>query len=185
MNAGFKGKFLQLDPIDGSLVPNGAIYLDINNGSKLTQKSVSGVPGEIGTSGGGNPLQKSMIADESFAPGKPLAKKTNGRVVLYDSDDLTRNVFIGFSTQAALAPGAAVIVTCIGQNIAGLLTGLGFAPGDTVYAGENPGTLVKYTDFTNSNDTITQVGIADAAGGVTGVNATDLIFFPQVITTFN
>lgn len=184
MNAGFKGKFIQLEPIDGALVPNGSIFLDANNGNKLTNKTTGGVPGEITSSGGSNPLSKSMIAGEAFAAGKPLAKKPNGQVVLYDSDDPNRNIFIGFSTQAAIAPGAAVIVTCIGQNIVGILTGLGFAPGDIVYAGENPGTLIKYSDFTSANDTVTQVGIADVAGGITGVNATDLIFFPQVVTSF-
>src|SRR5574337_989429 len=106
MTIGLKSKFIELEPADASQVPNGAIFIDANNGNKLTSKNSSGISGEITSGAGSNPLYKSMIAGETFASNKPLAKKPNGQVVLYDSDDPTRSVFIGFSTQAALAIGA-------------------------------------------------------------------------------
>lgn len=181
MTIGHKTKFIQLEPVQSSEVPNGAIFIDVDNGNKLSSKSFSGVPGEISAGAGGNPLYKSMVAGETFAASKPLAKTANGQVVMYDSDDPNRNIFIGFSTQPALAVNSSVIVVCVGQSISGILTGLGFVPGEVVYAGEVPGTMAKFGDLTLGNDTITQLGIADTAAGVTGINATDLIFFPQII----
>jgi hypothetical protein len=181
MTIGFKAKFIALEPVQSSEVPNGALFIDSDNGNKLTNKNSSGISGEVSSSASSNPLYKSMITAETFTSNKPLAKQADGRVVLYDSDDPARNIFIGFSTQASLAAGSAIVVVCVGQNIAGILTTLGFTPGEIVYAGETPGSLVKYSDLTGGNDTVTQLGIADTAAGTTGINATDLIFTPQVI----
>lgn len=181
-----QAKYLVLEPASSSEVPNGCLFLDQGNGNILSQKSATGVVGVISSSANSNPMIKQMVSGETFPTGKPLAKRPDGKVVLADSDDPTRTTFIGWSMTASLAMNSVVSVMAIGVNLPGILSGLGFTPGDRVYMGEIPGTYTNNPDgFTGSNDDVYQLGIADCPSGVAQNAATDLIASPRYVTSYS
>ena len=180
--AAIKATYILLEPTTPSSVPNGCLFLDSTNANVMTQKSATGDVGVIESSAASNPFVKSMVAGEAFAINKPLALLPTGKVVLADSDIPGRDVIIGHSIQSSGGDGAIINVLCIGANLAGVLTGLGFAPGDTIYMGESPGEYINDTALlTGNNDTIVKLGIADCATGIASASATDLILCTEYI----
>lgn len=185
MTAALKAAFIVLEPAAQADVPNGCLFLDSGNGNLLSQKSATGVVGVLASSANSNPMIKQMVSGEAFPSGRPLAKRPDGKVVLADSDDNTRKVLIGWSMQASLGDGAIVSVMGIGVNLPGVLSGLGFICGQSIYMGETPGT---YTNdpaaFTGQDDEIYLLGIADCPTGVAQAAATDLIVSSRLITSY-
>jgi len=134
------------------------------------------------TASGGGPFQKSMVNNTgvSIAANSTVAKKSDGSIVLADSDAAGSQQYVGV-TLALILNGAAGIVQMPWPNLAGALTALGFSSGDDVFMGETPGTFIKGADFTGGDDQFTKVGVADCATGIASATATDLIMFTEVL----
>ena len=182
--AAVKAAYLALEPVEPGDVPNGCLFLDITNSNALTQKSSNGTVGIIASSANNNPFMKQMVAGEAFPANKPLAKRADGKVVLADSQDATRTVLIGYSMAASLGNNSIVNVFCIGSNLSGVLSGLGFTPGQTIFLGEAQGTYTNnVATFTGNNDVYMKIGIADCAAGLASGLATDLIVNTQFISS--
>lgn len=185
--AAVKVPYMVLDPVTPSAVPNGSIFLDSTNGNALSQKNAAGTVGVLASSASTtNPFIKQMVAGEAFAANKPLAKRADGKVVLADSQDSGRTVLIGYSMGAALALNSVVNVLCVGSNIAGIISGMGFTPGQIIYVGETPGGFTNnVASFTGNNDVYMKVGIADSPAGVAQSAATDLIALTEFVSSSN
>ena len=112
---------------------------------------------------------------------KPVAKQANGKINQADSDAVLGQEFVGFAMAVASADGDLISVLCAGANLAGAVTGLGFAPGDEIFLGEASGYTNNPSSFTGSDDSIIRVGVADCAAGVASGTAVDLIAFAEVI----
>ena len=181
--AAIKAKYVILDPSDPLEVPNNSIFVDQANSSRLSVKDVNGNTSEIESSSGNDPFLKTMVAGESFNANVPLAKrKSDGKVVAADSDDMDRQVLIGNAEQESVGDSSLVRVRLIGPNLPGALTGKGFAAGDTIYVGEDKEYINDISLLTGDNDSIIEVGIADCSGGIASTVATDLIFNKKEIS---
>lgn len=177
--AAFKCQYVVLDPVAPGSVPVGALFLDSTNGNAATVKTTGGGLEPTG-SGATNLFVKQMVAGGAIAVNKPLSKRPDGKVVQGDADGVNTKNQCGFSQSAASADGDLINVLCNGPNIVGALTGLGFASGDTIYMSQTGGYTNDGTSFTNNDDRIIKLGIADCAAGVASATATDLIAFTQV-----
>lgn len=128
-------------------------------------------------------FEKPMVnGDVATIPaGKPVSIKGDGSYVLGDSDSADGQEPVGI-TLASVAVSAVGSVALFGRNMPGVLTGLGFAPGDDIFIDEASG---QYTNtvagFTGDDDSIVRIGVAAAANGVTSANATDLIMMREVL----
>lgn len=125
---------------------------------------------------------KSMRNDSgvTIPANKPVSKKSDGSIIVADSDSPFGQHPIGFTT-SAISDGQFGDVFLLGNNISGLMTGLGFAPGDEIYLSENAGFTNDPNSFTNNDDSLIRLGIADCADGVVSGSATDLITMPNII----
>lgn len=140
---------------------------------------VSTIEGNLGGGGGGTSLSKVMQnSGTTIAAGKPVGKKPDGTIVLADSDGVNTQNFCGI-TSASMAPSATGIILIPGQNIAGAITGLGFAPGDSVFLNESGGYSNTTSGFSGDNDTIWKIGMADCASGLASPTATDIIIMTE------
>lgn len=110
----------------------------------------------------------------------PIAKLADGSIGLAESDNAANSQFIGISTEA-IPNGQAGAILIAWPNVENILTGQGFVPGEEVFMGETPGTFLRGTDFTNSDDRFVKLGIADCAAGIASPTATDLIMFVEVL----
>lgn len=179
--AAVNARYIMLIPVDPSEVPNGALFLDANDGGAAKVKATGGNVDSIG-SGATNLFVKPMVTDGAFASGQPVAKKSNGKVVAADSDGISgEQNQIGFAMQASSGPDLLVNVLTCGPNVAGALTGMGFAPGQEVYLGEAGGYVAANHAYQDGDDRIIRLGIADCPGGVASGVATDLVAFTEVI----
>ena len=170
-----------LIPEVASKVAPGAQFLDKDNGNALSIKSLGGIVTVL-AGGQQDPTKKQMQSAGIFSYGSPIGKMADGRVILCSSDQVNRKNFIGYALQASTYVGQPVNVFLVGPNIAGILTGLNFAPGDHIMIGENGEYVNNTNSFTGSNDDYITVGIADCPGGpVASVAATDLISLPDRI----
>lgn len=182
MSQPFKMTHLILVPTPAAQVPNGALFLDSGNLNQLSVKSYAGTVAVVEGGGGSSSLfVKQMIAGEAFLANRPLSKRADGKVVAADSDSATGQQIIAHSLQASGGDNAPVNVLCVGANLAGALTGLGFSPGDEIFLGENGEYTNDISTFSNNDDSIIKVGIADCAAGEANVAATDLVVFTEVI----
>jgi len=121
------------------------------------------------------------LSGATIPAGYPVSKKPDGSIIASDSDGPggLQN-YIGISL-AIILNGAQGVVIVVGPNIAGAITGLGFAPGDEVLIAENGGYTNDPNSFTDANDSIIKVGVADCASGAASPTATDIIMFSEVI----
>jgi hypothetical protein len=116
--------------------------------------------------------------------GKVVALGGDGKIYHAESDVSLGQKQIGIVLSTA-APGASAPVLLFGYNVPGVLTGLGFTPGDEVFVSE-VGTYVNANaTFLAGDNVIARVGWADSAAGVNGdsVEGTDLIINYQKIVT--
>lgn len=182
MTIGHKAKFIELVPSLPSEVPSKCLFVDSTNNNTPTYKNEYGVPGEIGTTQGSSSLfVKTMEAGGLFLINRPLSKKSDGTVILLDSDDPESNIFCAYSMEAATFIGQQVSVLCIGANVVGAVSGMGFLPGEEIFIGESGEYVNSVSGFTGANDTIIKVGVADCSAGAASPVATDLIAFASVI----
>lgn len=113
---------------------------------------------------------------------KAVALKSDGTIVLADADGLDTQMLIGF-TLDNIPIGERGRVLLSNPNAAGVLTGAGFAPGETIMLSKTPGVLTNDLGIFNPiTDTILKVGIADCADGTQSSLATDLILSLEVLS---
>lgn len=185
MVIGIKSKFLSIDPSNPNDVPNNSIYVDSSNGNQATFKNSSGTSSVVGAVSTSNLFIKSMQVDEIFPVNSPVSKKANGRIIKADTDLSTdTQQYIGIALQAPVNVGDFINVLTVGPNLANALVGLGFAPGDEVFLGENGGftNAAGVGGFLGNNDSVIKVGIADCTGGTASTTANDLIAYSEVIS---
>lgn len=174
------------DPMDASQIPNADAAQDVGSASRRIREShtrdayVNDTVYEI-TDLGTITRTKTMTSSwpAAIALGAPVAKRADGSIAPADSDGDER--FIGFAVTAFLANGTGK-VRLVGDNLPGVLTSLGFAPGDDIFIGETAGTYTNNPSaFSGANDDWIRVGIADCAGGTVSALATDLIVLTDVV----
>lgn len=172
------------DPVNPSLLPNNAIYVD-QVSKDLSTKGDGGGTGAIAGSGGGSAsFSKTMqnLSGATIPLGRPVAKKPDGSIAEAEAVKTGDTVVIGVAL-AAIANSDTGAVALIGQNVAGAVAGLGFAPGDPVYLADGGGYTNDAASLNSSNDVILRFGYADCAEGTASNLATDLIIFPEVVST--
>jgi hypothetical protein len=139
--------------------------------------------GAVAGAAGPNPTEKLMLNNSGVLidSKKPVSIKSDGSIILADSDAPEGQAPIGITLQS-IANASAGVVALFGRNIPGALTGLGFNPGDDIFIDETAG---EYTNnpsgFSGSDDSIIRIGVAAAADGTTSINATDLIMIKEVL----
>lgn len=162
------------NPIAAYAVAN-ALYVSTSLGGKLTCEA----PTVFGTA---DLLIKPMQSGEALAVGIPISKRADGKIVAADSDGVNRQQPIGVTVAAFDAIDSIANVLLAAPNAVGVLTGLGFAPGDEIFIGETTGGYVNdITPFVGNDDSIIKVGVADCGAGAASGVATDLILMTQVI----
>lgn len=175
------------DPMDASQIPNVDAVHDVGSDSRRIRE------GHFETSYSGKVVQKTNVGNvakiktmesghpASMSAGTPIAKSTDGKIYPADSDNSPGKKYIGILLQP-LNFGESGRVLCAGENVPGILTGLGFQPGDEIYVGETAGTYTNDpSTFSGLDDDIIRVGIADCADGVVSNMATDLIMVTDIV----
>ena len=140
----------------------------------------------LGSGSGGATNTKNMVNNSGaeIPANKPVSVKTDGSIVLSDSDGADTIRYVGI-TAAAIPNGQAGPVQMPWPNGAGVLTGLGFTSGSEIFMAQSAGTFTDDpASFTDMNDTFVKVGIAHSADGVASGTATDLIMFTEVLGSF-
>jgi len=136
--------------------------------------------------GGGIAVFEKMMKNTDTNPmpiGMPVSITSTGSIVPGDSDSADGQQPVGITLET-IAVGEFGKVALYGRNIAGILTGMGFIPGDDVFLGETGGNFISdpTNDLTGGNDSIIKMGVAAAPDGQVGASATDLILIRQVIS---
>lgn len=173
---------IQFEPIPGGSVSvNNAIFVDSSNANALTSKTSGGSLEEIGAAES-SMFKKEMQCASPIRVGKPVSKTSTGKIVEADSDLAGGQKPCGFSlVEFAIADDKGLIFT-VGPNLPGLLDGMGFAPGDTIYLDEvNGGMTNSPSHLQVGDDSIISLGMADCSAGNASTVARDLIFLMKVI----
>lgn len=140
-----------------------------------------GVTSVVSTSSSQNFIVKTMQAFDVVRAGRPVSKRADGKIMEAESDVAGREQPIGISL-VPLGIDEIGNVLLFGPNATGVLTGLGFLPGDEIFIGETTGGYVKdISTFSGSDDSIIRIGIADCAAGAASSTATDLILISTII----
>jgi len=178
---GVQANFVVLVPSTPSGIPNNSVFVDSTNGNAATFKDNTGATTVV-TNPAASFLSKQMQAYGPIPVNSPVSKRTDGYIELADANAVGGMDLIGWNTQAAIAMGDLITVICVGPNLVGAITGLGFAVGDEVYVSETGGYTNDPSTLTNM-DAIIKVGVADCAAGVASATATDLVCFPDVVAS--
>lgn len=175
------------DPVDAPIIPTSDAGLDL--GSSIRRFKEGHVKDlymnyPIIVSDLGNLLKiKQMVSGHvaTLTAGTPASQGADGKVYPADADGASGRKYIGIIAADILVGGTGPVLLT-GLNVPGVLTGLGFAPGDDIYIGEIPGTYTNNPGaFSGLDDDIVRVGIASCATGVASALATDLIMFNDVV----
>jgi hypothetical protein len=174
-----------LEPTTPGSTPAGSIFNDSTNGNAFTNKTTGGSVDQVGATSSADYLVKYKRngAVATIPAYKRVALKTDGTIVLADSDNPTAMLDTGMSLDA-IDPSTFGRVLLNGANAPGALTGLGFATGDHIFLSKTPGALTNSASgFDPDTDTIMRVGIADCASNVASAVATDLIMTVEVYSS--
>jgi len=123
-------------------------------------------------------------ASGSLSPiiaGKPIALYSDGKVYPADADATTGKIMVGIAIDT-IGVGSSGRVILFGNNIPGVLTGLGLVSGSEVFV-SNTGAYVDSLNVFAPADVIARVGWADCAEGISSGTATDLIMSYQKIAS--
>jgi len=164
-------------PVNPAGLPAGAMCLD---------QAAQEAPSFVGTTGPAAPTNQCFKLKQNntgvqISKGKPVSLTADGSVVQSDSDTVGKKNWAGVAMED-IAASATGTVLLVGPNIAGALTGSGFAPGDMVFISEASGYTNTLASFTGSDDDIIQVGIADCAAGAASATVADLIMVRNIIS---
>ena len=151
--------------------------------NSIRNRDNSLIENNMNTGAGPSIPQAKRMVNQSGAlipSGKMVSKKSDGSIVVADSDSLDGQQPIGVTSETIADSSDGLVIT-FGPNIPGILTGLGFAPGDTIYVSENASLTNDGGSFTGDDDSIIKVGIADCAEGVVSGSATDMILWREIV----
>lgn len=180
--AQIKASAVAMVPVAPGSVPNNSIYSDNTLAGAFSSKTPGG--STVPVVAAGNDLlikQKQNLSGELIPSGKPVALMIDGSIARADSDTPSVAVFIGIALED-IADGEMGNVLLIGPNVAGAVTGHGFAPRDPVFLAEDRTYTNSLASFTGDNDRILRVGYADCAPGAASGTATDLIVSYEIIS---
>jgi len=118
----------------------------------------------------------------TLTAGKPASLYADGKLYKADSDSAQGQRSVGILLDT-IAPAAQGHILLFGYNLPGVLTGLGFSPGDEVYISETGTYVNNSSGFTGGDDTIARIGWADCADATASGTATDLIMNYQTISS--
>jgi hypothetical protein len=167
------------NPVSTDTTPN---TLFANNSGTLSSTDGSGGTAPITRSADAAYGIKLMQAHETIRVGKTVSKRSDGTIVEAESDVAGRQQPVGIALVAFASAGDQGNVLLFAPNAPGVLTGLGFTPGDDIYVGETTGGYVNdITPFTGNDDSLIKVGVADCAAGAASGVVTDLIMITLVI----
>jgi len=173
-----KAKAIILDPTTSTQVPVGAFFIDSDNANNFTLKSTDGSNQTVAKAGLSSFIKK-MVANGSIPINTPVSKSSTGYVIPAVTVGANGSNVIGYALSEASQQGDLIDVLMNGPNMPGVLSGLGFATGDTIYLADNSG----YTNIKPvfQDKSVIKLGIADCVGGSTFTVATDLIAITELI----
>lgn len=179
--AKFRTDAVVFNPIDPTGLPNNTMYTDSTDSNLLKTKDNSGSLSPV--SGSSSLFNKVMQSghDDIIPVGVPVSKTADGKIIPADSDAVGAQEPIGISMVAFPAFGDVGVIHLFAPNVTGVLTGMGFLPGQEIFLGETGGYTNNPNSFTGDNDSIIRIGIADCSSGTASAVATDLIINTQVI----
>lgn len=183
--AKIKTSAVVLEPVTPASVPTGALFNDSTNSGAFTNKTTVGAVNPVGATSSADYLvkYKKNMTGGTIPAYKRVALKTDGTIVLADSDNPTAMLDIGMSLDA-IDHNTFGRVLLNGASAPGALTGLGFSVGDSIFLSKTPGALINSAaGFDPNTDTIMRVGIADCASNTEGTAATDLIMTVEVYSS--
>jgi len=174
--AKMRGTSLVLPSTYPAAQPLGTLYVDGTNLNMLTFRTLAGshLPIFGGSMTSSEVLNKSKLnsTGSTIAVDKTVALKTDGTICLADSDDPAATNVIGVTKEEILS-GSYGVIQLIGPSAPNVVDGLGFATGDIIYVGDDPGELTN--NLGAIVGTVKVVGIADCASDTASGVATDLI----------
>lgn len=176
------------DPMDASQIPTADAFHDV--GSQIRrireghfQSVMVNTLIEKTDVGDVKGIKVMVSAHSAIIPaGKPVAQTASG-ILPADTDAVLNKKYIGITMESIAIGGMGRVLLAGSKNVPGVLTGLGFAPGDDIYVGETPGTYTNdISAFSGFDDDIIRIGIADSAEGTASAMATDLILMTDVVS---
>jgi len=183
--AKIKTTHVVLEPTPASAAPYGSLFNDSSNFNTFTNRDTGGVCTAVGATTSVNVMVKSKknMSGSVIPAYRRVALHSDGTIVLADSDNLTAMKDIGISLDP-ISHNTFGRIMLNGANAPGVLAGLGFATGDSIYLSKTPGMLVNTSaGFNAETDTIMRVGTADCADADASAAATDLIMTVEVYSS--
>lgn len=181
--AKIKTDVLQLVPVHQNAAPTGSVFLNKDNSNALSTKTTGGVTVQIGASAASADLMiksKKNVTGVEIPAYQRVALLPDGSVCLADSNNAAAMTDIGVSMDP-IPNDTFGRVLLNGANAQGVVLGLGYAPGDSVYLSTTPGALTNDPSvFDTDTDAVIRVGIADCATEEADGVATDLIMMFEV-----
>lgn len=173
--AKIRANAIVFDKTSAPALPN-ALFTDLNGDLQNTDNA--NIPIKIS-----NPFVKKMknVTGSTIAINTPIAKLPDGSIAPADADGVGTQEVIGVAIEAILDTNFG-LVHLIGPNVAGVLTSLGFAPGDEVYLSDTAGYTNTPATLDAETESVVKLGVADCASNIMSAVATDLIFAAEVIT---
>lgn len=117
---------------------------------------------------------KTNGAGTTIAAGYPVSLYSDGQIYPGMALGAPNVTSYGIALQA-IAPAAQGKVLLFGLAVPGVLTGLGFSPGDTVYISETGTYTNGSTGLGDTGDVIARIGWADCADATVSGTAVDLV----------
>ncbi len=172
-----------LVPVDPDDVPNNSIYSDIGNSNALSNKTSGGTEQAVGAVSSSDAFSKMAknVSGSSIAANLPVSRASDGSIVLADSDAAQGQRPIGV-TMEEIPHDSFGLIGLIGRNLPGALSTFSFVPGADLYIPEDgTGYTADPESFTNSDDSLILIGVADCADGDMSGDAPDLILLRQIL----
>lgn len=169
-------------PVLASSVPANALFSDSGSAGAFTNKSPGGSTVIVVSASNDIFLKiKQNLSGVTIPSGMPAALLPDGSIARADSDTPANALFLGIAQEEIVDQASGKILT-IGPNVAGAITGMGFAPGDPIFLSEDRTYTNSLATFTGNNDKIMQVGFADCSPGNASSTATDLIVVYSLVS---
>lgn len=174
------------DAVAAGTLPNNALYLDTQTQS-LTNKGGTGVSAPIGASATStaSAFVKTMhnLTGFTITAGTPVSKEADGSIAPAGAGTAGAMRMIGYVISDILNNAQGSVSLLGGPNWPGVLSGA-YLPGDAVYLAHGGGYTSDTSTLGLSTDTLVRIGFADCAQGVASTTVSDLLIFPEVISTY-
>lgn len=172
-----------LVPIAPGSAPANSIFSDSSNSNAFTNKTAGDSVQPVGAVASSDAFAKRAknMSGETIPANRPVSRVSDGSIVPADSDAAQGQRPIGV-TMEEIPHEAFGMVGLVGRNLAGALGGLEFSPGQDLYVSEDGSGYTADPDhFTENDDSLILIGIADCADNETGTAAPDLILLRQIL----